>query len=215
MESLQKQIQEVINGFVKQAPEDVVKTMVNATADLKNSGIEDKSLKTGDIAPLFTLPNHKGEKCSLTDLLDDSLVVINFYRGGWCPYCNLELSALQRALPEIEKTGARLIAISPETSDNSLTTREKNNMAFDILFDQGNKLSEKFGLIFKLPEFLRPIYDNFGLDIPAYNGDDSFVLPMPATYIVGPEGKILYHFIDADYTKRVEPSEIINVLKNR
>ena len=187
--------------------------MVNATEELKKSGIEDKSLKTGDIAPFFRLTNQKGQECSLTDLLNDSLVVINYYRGGWCPYCNLELNALQQILPEISKHGARLAAISPETPDNSLTTHEKNNLDFDILYDKGNKLSEEFGLVFKLPDALRPIYDSFGLDIPAYNGDESYTLPMPATYIVGSKGKILYHFIDADYTKRAEPAEIINVLK--
>lgn len=214
MESLQEQIQQCINAIVKDAPKEIVETMMKATADLKNSGIEDKSLKTGDLAPKFTLKNHKNEECVLTDVLSDSVVVLNFYRGGWCPYCNLELNALQLALPEIKQYGGSLVAISPETPDNSLSTIEKNNLEFEILYDHGNQLAEEFGLVFELPESLKPIYDSFGLNIPAYNGDDSYRLPMPATYIIGPQGKILYHFIDADYTKRAEPDEIISILKN-
>jgi peroxiredoxin len=124
----------------------------------------------------------------------------------------MELNALQQKLPEIEQTGAKLVAISPETPDNSLTTQERNTLAFDILYDQGNTVAKTFGLVFELPQVLRPIYERLGLDIPGHNGDETFELPVPATYIINREGKILYHFIDADYTRRSEPEEIVAAL---
>jgi peroxiredoxin len=97
--------------------------------------------------------------------------------------------------------------------DHSLSTREKNELAFDVLYDKGNTVAELFGLVFELPEVLRPIYANFGIDIPKYNGDSTFKIPMPATYIINQEGKIQYHFVDADYTKRSEPAEIVAQLQ--
>ncbi len=116
-------------------------------------------------------------------------------------------------MPEIKQAGARLVAISPEKPDHSLSTREKNELAFDVLFDQGNKVAESFGLVFELPEVLRPIYASFGIDIPEYNGDATFKLPIPATFIIGQDGVIRYHFVDADYTKRSEPAEIVEKLQ--
>lgn len=113
---------------------------------------------------------------------------------------------------QIEQTGARLVAISPETPDHSLSTREKNKLAFDVLFDKGNKVAESFGLVFVLPEILRPIYESYGLDIPGHNGDSTFELPMPATYIISQKGEVLYNFVDADYTRRLEPGNIIKIL---
>ncbi|MEM6717142.1 MAG: peroxiredoxin-like family protein, partial [Cyanobacteria bacterium P01_C01_bin.147] len=138
---------------------------------------------------------------------------IAFYRGGWCPYCNLELKALQNALASIQETGAALVAISPETPDNSLTTQEKNELAFPVLSDLDNQVARQFGLVFQLPASLRPIYDGFGIDLVAYNGNDQFELPIPATYVVQPNGEIVYAFADVDYTKRAEPSDVVNALK--
>lgn len=139
--------------------------------------------------------------------------VLGFYRGGWCPYCNMELNALQKVLSEIEQAGAKLVAISPEVPDHSLATMEKNELTFDVLYDEGNRVAKTFGLVFELPEVLRPLYDELGIDIIGHNGDNSFQLPMPATYIISQQGEILYHFIDADYTKRSEPAEIIEKLR--
>jgi len=115
-------------------------------------------------------------------------------------------------MKQIEQAGGKLVAISPETPDHSLSTREKNKLEFDVLFDKGNKVAESFGLVFALPEVLRPIYKNFDLDIPGHNGDNTFKLPMPATYIINQKGEIVYNFVDADHTKRLEPGEIINIL---
>jgi peroxiredoxin len=141
-------------------------------------------------------------------------VVLNVYRGGWCPYCNLEMKALHEALPEIEAHGARLVGMAPETPDKAMATAERHRIRIDILSDAGNRVAERLGLVFELPEAMRPIYQSLGIDIPAYNGDDSFKLPVPATYIVRQDGVIAHAFVNADYTQRMEPAEIVARLQS-
>ena len=210
-------LKEKIAAFDRQkaetVPQEILTTMEWTTRELKESPLEGQALKTGERAPDFELPNHLGEKRQLQKYLDEAPVVLSFYRGGWCPYCNMELAALQKALPDIRRAGATLVAISPETPDHSLSTREKNDLAFDILFDEGNRVAERYGLVFELAPELRPIYSRIGIDIPGHNGDDSYRIPMPATYIINQAGEILYDFVDADYTRRSEPAEIIEILR--
>ena len=188
--------------------------MVGTTAELKQQGIENNALGVGDQAIDFSLPNIHGEDVNLKQALSKGAVVLNIYRGGWCPYCNLELNALQQALSEIEATGAQLIAVAPQLPDKSIESVKKHSLTFEVLSDVGNRVSRQYGLVFTLPEALRPIYEQFGLDIPGYNGDDSFELPMPATYVIKQNGEIAHAFVDADYTQRMEPADIINVLKS-
>jgi peroxiredoxin len=121
---------------------------------------------------------------------------------------------LQLELPDIESLGAQLVAISPNLPDKSLSTVEKNHIAFEVLSDVGNHVARDFGLVFTLSEELRPIYASFGIDIPAFNGDHTFELPMPATYVIATDSTITYAMVDPDYPKRLEPSEIVKVLKN-
>jgi peroxiredoxin len=193
---------------------DILGVMDNATTDLRQSGIEGRALKTGDSMPDFELPDQHGKQQRLSNYLASSPVVLNIYRGGWCPYCNMEMKALHDALPQIEATGARLVGLSPETPDHAMDTAERNEINIDILSDVGNQIAERMGLVFEISQALRPIYEKFGIDIPAFNGDESFKLPVPATYIIGQDAKILYHYVNADYTQRQEPSEIVSILKS-
>ncbi|EDX77376.1 Redoxin superfamily [Coleofasciculus chthonoplastes PCC 7420] len=195
--------------------EETKAVMDKAMQDLVNSGLTNQSLKVGDKAPNFALPNAVGKTVELQDLLSRNPVVISFYRGGWCPYCNLELRSLQQSLAEIKKLGATLVTISPQTPDNSLSTVEKNELEFEVLSDAGNQVAKDFGLVFVLPEELRPIYQDFGIDLPAHNGDNTFELPIPATYVIAQNGTIIHAFVDPDYTKRLDPAEIITALKQR
>lgn len=188
-------------------------TMDRATEDLVHSGIVDRSLSVGATAPNFILPNVTGEQVELRSLLARGAVVLSFYRGGWCPYCNLELRALQQALAQIHRAGASLVAITPETPDNSLTTTEKNQLSFPVLSDVGNRVARKFGLVFTLPEQLRPVYANLGIDLPAHNGDDCFELPVPATYVLNPDGRVILAFANADYTQRLDTAAILAALE--
>ena len=197
----------------EKVPAPILSTMNTATTDLIASGIANTALKTGDKAPSFSLPNQNNEVTSLAERLDHSMLVLTFYRGGWCPYCNLELNAFQKMTPEFENAGARLVAISPEVPDHSLTTQEKHDLSFDILYDKGNAVAREFGLVFTLPQEIRSIYDKFGIDVVDHNGDETFELPLPATYIINQSGEIVYHFVEADYTKRSEPADVLAALK--
>jgi len=149
----------------------------------------------------------------LSELLQHGPVVVAFYRGGWCPYCNLELRALQKSLTEIQKLGAQLVAISPQTPDSSLSTQQKDELQFRVLSDKHSAVARQFGLVFTLPEEIRTIYKGFGHDIAARNGDDSFELPFPATYVIGQARTIHFAFVNADYTKRAQPAAILKVLR--
>ncbi|MDB9518758.1 peroxiredoxin-like family protein [Roseofilum reptotaenium CS-1145] len=211
--TLANDLQAFQQQFRSNVPQETQNVMQQATTDLGDSGILKQTLKVGDTIPDFTLPNATGQPVSIKELLTKGPVAIAFYRGGWCPYCNLELQALQNALASIEETGATLVAISPETPDNSLTTQEKNELAFPVLSDVDNQVARQFGLVFKLPASLLPIYQSFGIDVAAHNGNDHFELPIPATYVIQPNGEIVYAFTDVDYTKRAEPSVIVDALK--
>ena len=211
--SLQNELDELYKRFSQKVPPEVLNTMLGVTRRLAESGIAEKSLKAGDKAPDFDLPNASGEAVRLKELIDKGPVVINFYRGGWCPYCNLELNAYQRRLQEINQLGASLVAISPQTPDNSLSTAEKNELKFQVLSDVGNKVADKFGLVFKLPDELQDLYNKFGIVLPKFNGDESWELPMPGTYVIDKDGTVSYAFADADYTKRAEPDEVIAKLQ--
>jgi peroxiredoxin len=193
----------------EKVPAEVLATMAQCSEELKASGIEDRALRAGDVMPDFELSNQHGEPRRLSDYLAEAPLVLNIYRGGWCPYCNMEMKALHDVLPQIEAAGARLVGLAPESPDRAQATAERAGINIDILSDAGNRVAERLGLVFDLPEALRPIYEKAGLDIPAYNGDDSFRLPVPATYIIGQDGVIAYDFVNADYTQRLEPTEIL------
>lgn len=210
---LKEQIEELRNGMMSKAPEEVLTVMQGASQKLIESGIAEKSLKKGDKAPEFSLPNVNNENVSSSELISKGPLIINFYRGGWCPFCSLEIVEWQRLYPKIQKAGAEFVSISPNILSKSAQTKSKYRLSFNILSDLGNKVAKKFGLVFALPRELRSIYKEFGINIPEDNGDDTFEIPIPATYIIK-DGIIAYSFVDADYTKRAEPSEVLEVLKN-
>ncbi len=194
-------------------PQEVLTVMDQATEELARSGIVDQSLKVGDPMPAFVLPNATGQTVRSTHLLAHGTLVVTFYRGGWCPYCNLELYALQQKMPDITAAGASLVAITPELPDHSLSTVEKHALTFEVLSDLGNEVSRQFGLVFQVPENLRVIYEGFGIDLTTTQGNDHFELPIPGTFVVDRHGIVAKAFVDPDYTKRLEPSEIVNTLQ--
>ena len=210
--SLTQDLINLRNQLVANHPDEIKASMNQATQDLLNSNIIEQTLKVGEQVPDFTLPNALTKAVTLKELLQAGPVVISFYRGQWCPYCNLELRTLQQYLPLIQEQGATLVAISPQTPDNSLSTAEKNELTFEVLSDVGNQVAKKFGLVFTLPEQLRPIYEGFGINLPAHNGDETYELPLAATYIIDRKGTVVYCFVDSDYTKRLDPEIIVQTL---
>ena len=211
--SLKDELDKLRAASAEKFPRETLAVMQGATKDLIASGIAEQSANQGSAAPDFSLPNAHGEPVASEALWGDGPAVVSFYRGGWCPYCNVELKALQDRLPEIEALGARLVAITPETPDNALSTQEKNEIAFDVLSDDGNRVASAFGLTFRLPDAVNDIYKGFGIDLEASNGEASQTLPVPATFVIDKGGKVLRAFVDADYTQRLEPDEVIAALK--
>jgi peroxiredoxin len=211
--TLNMQTRKALQEFVSALPEDQQKTLSSAFEELMSSTVAAEAKTIGDKAPGFELSSVRGGTLSIDDALSEGPVVLSFYRGSWCPFCNLELNALQQQLPAIRDCGARLIAVSPEKPDASLTHAEKLNLEFDVLSDPGNRVADAYGLIMTVLESLRPLYLQWGIDLPAANGDDSYKLPVPATYVIDRNGTIQAAYIDKDYTKRMEPEAILAALK--
>ena len=200
--------------FLAKAPAEVREAMARSILDLAAAGLVDVALKAGDQAPDFVLPEARGGAVRLSSLLATGPVVLSFYRGGWCPFCGLELRALQEVLPEIQRLGASLAAISPQCPDESRATAEKNALTFPVLSDAGNVVATAFGLTYDLAPELRPIFARFGHALPDVNGDQSWRLPVPATYVVDQDRSIALAFIDIDYRNRLEPAEIVATLRS-
>lgn len=210
--NLATELKAVTDSVRKQAPAEVFSAMEAATAKLAATGLADKALKRGNRMPDFELPDATGKVVRSANLRAQGMLLISFYRGHWCPYCNLELQALQERLTDITAQGTTLVAISPQTPDQSLTTRQKHELKFPVLSDAGNKVAKQFGLVYTLDAGLRPIYQAFGIDLQAHNGDSSFELPLPATYLVAKDGTVLESYLDVDYRKRLAPDTALGWL---
>ena len=195
------------------APAWVHEPLQRATDELLAAGAAERALKVGDRAPEFTLKDAAAHEVSSRNLLAKGPLVVTSYRGVWCPYCNMDLQALQDTLPAISERGAQLVAISPQTQFNSHKAQRENKVTFPILSDPGNEVAARFGLRFKLPDYLIELYrDTFKNDLARTNGDASWTLPMPARYVIGTDGVIAYAEVNPDYTRRPDPNELLPVL---
>ncbi len=214
--SLKAQLAEYRAGWHQRVPAARKAIIERHIDELRNSAIARTMLQVGDLAPSIVLHNAKGEIVDVGALLDQGPVIVTFYRGGWCPYCNLELKAFQEILADINAAGASLVAISPEKPDDTLSTAEKNVLAFEVLSDAGQKVGRAFGLVYEFSDELRSAYQGFGLDIPARNGSaGEWALPVAATYIIDRSGTIIYAHTDVDYRDRADPRSVLEVLTQR
>ena len=191
---------------------EALETMYRATEELIASAQAQRARKAGDTAPEFILTDSDGKPVSSRELLAKGPLVVSFYRGVWCPYCNLELQALQEAVPEITARGASLVAISPQTAPNSRKSQRDNKLGFPILSDTKSEVADAFGIRFPLPDYLVELYKSFKNDLPTFNNDPAWVLPMPARYVIGSDGVIAYAEVNPDYTQRPDPTELLPVL---
>jgi len=180
-----------------------------AAEELIHSGLANRALKVGDQAPAFELPDGDGMLWRSEDLLRNGPLVIVFYRGRWCAYCNAQLSALQEIHPQMAEAGASLVAISPQTQKHSYMTRDMHKLRFPVLSDASNQVARRFGLVYRLSPDMQAMYESIMTKLPGYNGDQSWELPLAATYVVQQDGKILWARVDADWRKRPEPEEVL------
>lgn len=214
--TLSQQLDEYLAGWMQRVPADRRAAMERHIAHLAETGIGRNAKHVGDQAPDIVLPDASGRTFDVAKLLETGPVIVTFYRGGWCPYCNLELRAYQAVLPRITAAGAKLVAISPEKPDDSVSTAEKNALTFPVLSDIGQRVGKAFGLVYSFTDELRSVYDGFKLDIPAKNGaPDDWSLPLSATYVIGPDGRILFADTSVDYRRRTDPLDVLQVLEHR
>lgn len=207
-----------ILGFISLNAQSIPKpdpkiVLAKATEDLVRSGQMERAIHQGQKAPDFVLPDASGRPVRLSALLQKGPVILTFYRGAWCPFCNIQLKSYQAHLAEIRAKGAELVAVSPQTPEYTLSTTEKASLTFPVLSDMGNKVARSYGLVFKISDEVVPIYRDFGIDIEKQNGDASHELPMPGTYLIGRDGTVLLSQVEADYKKRMPIETLLGALK--
>lgn len=202
-----------LNDFTAQIPPEIAARITSGVDEVTSSGVA-PGLAVGDMAPGFTLEDAVGNRVVLADLLAEGPVVVTFYRGEWCPFCNLQIRALQDALPEITATGATLVAISPQSPDHGLTMTEKHELAFPVLSDVDQTVSEAYKVRFDVTGELEDLQVNVFQNDPAQqNANGRRTLPVPSTFIIDRNGTIRFASVNADWRVRVEPDEVIAVLK--
>ena len=195
-----------------QAPPQLLNGFSAASRRLDAADFASRAPQVGDEAPGFSLPDHTGEEVQLSALLRHGPVVLVFYRGEWCPYCNLQLRTFQAHLDQLAAHGTQLVAISPQTPDHSLSMAEKNELEFVVLSDVGMRVIERYGLRYEVDAETRELLETVGNDLTAYNGGHGWVLPAPATFVIDRAGIVHYAHVRGDWTERAEPSEVLAVL---
>jgi len=173
----------------------------------------ERALKPGDAMPAFLLPDAEGQLIASDDLLARGSLVINFFRGNWCPYCRQTLKALEAALPEIEAAGGQLVALTPDTGHHLADTKRVQRLSYEILSDVDGTVGLQFGVLFRAPAAYREVLASYGIDLAERHGNDGGFIPLPATYVVDHEGIVRYAFVDIDFTRRAEPAAVVAALK--
>jgi len=212
-ETLTEKLDALSASHKKETPADMQAIMDAAEESLRESGVGNDAPKLGDRLPDGEFVTAKGETSSLYEAIGDRKAIVTFYRGGWCPYCNLQLHAYQEHLPEIEAAGGTLVAITPETPDNSLSTTEKHGLEFSVLSDGNNNYARQINIVFALSEQLKPIYQAYGVDLEKNQNNEAWELPLAATFVIDANRIVRYAFVDVDYKKRSEPEELLRELQ--
>ncbi len=194
-------------------PTAIRESVLRSGEKLVSTGLYERAIREGQLAPDFSLPDVNGQNITLSTLLANGPVVLTFYRGGWCPYCNMQLHAYEAILPQIKELGATLVAVSPQTPDNSLSTAEKLALDFEVLSDLNSTVIRRYGLVYTVDAENRKILAGFGNDLRAVNGNDKWELPVPGTFVIDRDGIVRLAFVEPDYTKRLEPALLIKALQ--
>ncbi len=212
MKYLKQKIEELNHNLAKQLPTEILEIFSKSIQDLKAKNIEKNSIKTGDVFPDFNLPNTNDEIVQLKELIKNGKVIVAFFRGSWCPYCNLELKALQGHFKQFIDKEATLVAISPQSYDYNAELKNNCNLDFELLTDNNSILAKQLGISFGLQDYVIPIYDSLGIDFSEYHKNDENELPVPAIFVIDTDGKITYRFVDSNYMNRVDIQEMIKQL---
>ena len=212
--SLNALLQQTLEASNTRFPEEARKVITSAMDEMRQMNIAKSARCVGDYLPAATLKDANGGELVISELNEDGPLIITFYRGGWCPYCNLELRAYQNVLDKIEELGGQLVAITPEKPNQSLSTIEKNALSFPVLTDTANAFAKSMGIAFELPAGLKALFTQFGMNLPDLNDRAGWALPVPATFVVDATDRIVLADIDVDYTRRLEPADAIAALSS-
>lgn len=213
-QTLVRQLRERRELAERYTPPDVIALYQRAIDEIGASGLENRALQAGDRAPEFSLPDQDKKSLSSATLLREEPLIICFFRGRWCPYDVTQLEAMNQVLPEIRQQGASLVAISPQKPQQAFFMRDQHKFGFSLLCDLGNVVARQFGLVYRVPEYQQQVYQRSFVNLPFANGDNSWELPAPATYVVGRDGVIMFARVDVDYRQRPEPLEILRVVRS-
>ncbi len=210
--TLAAQLNMVADAAAKRFPAEMVRTMEDAIDSVRDAGIEKSAKQVGDHAVDATLSDWNGKQVTLSELWSDGPIVLMWYRGGWCPYCNLQLRAMQKEIETLDALGAKLVVLTPELPKYAKATARANDADFVALFDKDNATAREYGLVFQLAESILPLYRD-RLKLGERNGNDAMELPLAATYVIDQSGVIRYAFLDADYKKRAEPANVVEAVR--
>lgn len=210
--TLAEQLQERKAAFLEKAPQSTIDLYQSGIDRLNEIGLPDQALKLGDTAPNIEL-NIRGELVPLKTLLQNNHLILTFYRGGWCPYCLIQLKEYEKFYPEFKKLGAELVALAPDQLQEIERTKRKLELSYPLHSDLNHQVARQLGLVYQLDPAIAEAYEQAGLNLQQFQGNDKNELPLSATYIISRDGKVVFRFVDADYTKRAEPSAILEALK--
>jgi peroxiredoxin len=210
--SLHDEIQALMGELGKKVPAEMMDKVGAFISRLANDDVTRNARKGGDLAPTFALQSASGHTVALADLFAKGPVVVSFYRGEWCPFCDLELRAYQKALPEFKARGATLVAISPQSSSKTRETAEGRSLGFEVLSDRGNAVAKAYGIAFSMNAAEQELHKAFGADLPTINAAADWDIPVPATFVVDRSGRIAWAHVDPNYTARAEPADVVRAL---
>lgn len=211
--TLENQLKTMRDATMERMPESIIKVFKDSISEIKANKLKEKALQIGDIIPDIPLTNNEGNTIKLNELIKSEYLILNFYRGGWCPYCNMELREYERLQNDFNNVGTDIVAISSEIAELALKTSSKNVISYPILTDKDAQLMKAIGIVFKLDEASKREFVNFGMDFSHINGNGNYELPVPAIYVINKEFKVVFVHFEENYMTRLEPKELLNELK--
>jgi peroxiredoxin len=212
---LGKQLKQMKEASIERMPQSIIQIFENSIEEIKNSGLKEKALKIGEQIPDLPLTSIDGETILLSELQKTDYLILNFYRGGWCPYCNMELREYERLRKDFIQLNTDILGISAERVEYTSQTFDKNSLSFPILTDVNAQLMKEIGIVFQLDTASKEEYINFGIHLDEIHANNSFELPVPAVYIINKDREIVHVHIEEDYMTRLEPSILLELIKNK
>ena len=210
---LTKQLQDIRDTTMQRMPKSIIKTFEDGIEEINHSGMNETRLQVGDTLPDFALLDQAGNAIKWSDLEPSEYTVFNFYRGGWCPYCNLELRAYEGLLDAFKEAHAQVVAVSAENPTRATQTKQKNVLSFPVLTDQDAAFMKAIGIVFELNAQTQKDYEGFGMDFTEIHGNENYELPVPAVYVVNKKREIIFTHFEADYMTRIEPDQVLTSIR--